>query len=423
MEKIAVLTTVFNHTSSPYFKTNWSIFLDFLDKNKLLPNLYVCEVLKPTETSIIKGSIAHNHYIVTNNSILWHKESAINFLLNKISNEYQYVLILDNDIVFQENNWYDKTLCLLQQHIMVQPFDSILYLDKKNKNIEYKNIGAAYDIINNRSINTGNPGIALAYHREYLNHTKGLFDLCLIGGGDIINILPFIYQTCPVNLTFWESTFKDCRGQIIDYIMRARDFLVKTKLKPIGYLSDNAAKHHFHGYWKHRQYDTRFNIIKNQYYNDCVFDRLDGFYEIKNNTFKNKINKFFNYRYSNNAKNKPQIICSNKYGTDSESVRWLGKNNIFYFENISKVKLTIEKNHKIDSLIIQHDDTQIDISDLLLKDKMILNIDNPNILSIYCDDSFTVNGDIRELSIFISNIEVIKDLSDSLEKYSLYDIL
>ena len=96
--------------------------------------------------------------------------------LKKLPDKYQYVLVIDNDIIFENTSWYNKILDLLKTNVMIQAFEQLLYLEKNGTDIEKTDRSMTAHAQHMLFINNGNPGMAVAYSRDYLDHMSGLFD-------------------------------------------------------------------------------------------------------------------------------------------------------------------------------------------------------------------------------------------------------
>lgn len=418
MNQLAILTTAFNHCNNPYFVNNWHKFLSNLTNQKLLEHLFVCEIL-PIDASSIIDHRDINHWVVRNNSILWHKESGLNYLLDRLPSRYDAVVVIDNDILIHNNEWYTQTLKLLDQHLIVQPYDTINYL-LSNHGVELTNSSAIKKSNNLLLMNDGNPGMMVAYRRSYLDYVGGFYDECLIGGADVVNLAPFFFNIA------WQILDAVCHNSIpnmINYIHKARS-LVKKISEPATFLDNSSISHLFHGYWKYRQYHERYNILKN-YSTNIDFKRNSlGFYETHNKNAQKQIESFFNQRILYATNNKPIITCSSKYGADSGSVLWLSPQATLNLQNIQQISLTVHNPHDLGSIEISIDNTEINISDLMThKQQVIVGHNSPQTISISADKVQNLPGDLRELGLLISHIKIISSGSSEYVDYPLSDVI
>jgi hypothetical protein len=418
--KFAIITTVFNHTNNPFFNKNWHEFISFLKKNNLLNDLYVCEILPHGTRSQITSSDYQNH-IIYNNYKIWHKECAINYLLDKIPDNYNKVLILDNDISFSNHNWVSNAYDMLDDYILVQLFDSVVYLLHDNSSIDYIDIGMIKNYIQTNNFPEGNPGLALGYDREYLHQNNGLFDSCLVGGGDIVNIAPFITSINDIYDKIPNCTFIDHQPKIKMYIDQAKDFLVKSSKKPYQYLNNNTVFHMFHGYRSYRQYADRFNIINNLMYSD-VATKSNKFYQIHNLSFINSCETYFSNRIYSSKETEPLIISSCKYGADSDTVFWLNKNTMLSIYNIKKIKIKIKNKFNFKKYKILINNQEYDAATTIDSGCIIIESYDPKNIQIICEENMIIPPDKRELCFFIQTVE-IQDYDNNIINYKLNNIL
>lgn len=422
MNNIAILTTTFNHTDNYYFKNNWKSFCEFINNSNLTQDLYICEILPDGSDSISILENA-NHYSIYNNSQIWHKESAINFLLTKLPDKYRYILLLDNDIIFENSDWYKKIQLSLDSYGMLQPFDTIKYLEANNKDIEKIDNSACYFCENNKCVaKEGNPGMAVLYSRDYLDHMNGLFDESIIGGGDILNIIPFFSHTHTIPIQIFEIICKDSILRYINYIFKAKLYIEQNKIKS-SYIKNSTVNHLFHGYLKDRQYSKRYDLINKRNLGEITKETDTGFYELIDENLHIAIKNYFNERQSLKYINKPKIITNSKYGCDNDNVLWLTPCDEIIFRDISKITIKLKKHHHLDNIKITINNNHINISTLLSTNEMILTINNPIKLEIYSENPPVIHNDDRKLGLLITEINVFNEISNRMETYPLCEVM
>ena len=135
-------------------------------------------------------------------SLLWHKESLINWAVARLPKSYKYIFWLDADVLFTNCEWLTDSVQVLQSHTIVQPFEFCVHLaqhsaspgldlcglEHYNSNRVLKSFGAAHAQGLSGNLNYyvhGHVGFAWGARREVLEAT-GLFDKALIGGADHI---------------------------------------------------------------------------------------------------------------------------------------------------------------------------------------------------------------------------------------------
>ena len=285
---MAILTTAFNHTDNQFFLDNWNTFTGGLEA--LYDIMFVSEVLPPGQRAI---ALSKNHAALYNDDKLWHKESAINYLIRQLPPKYEYVAILDNDIVMEDVRWYERARQVIRHCVMMQPFDIVRYMGISS--VEAINNSACYYNAGRSLMGHGNPGMAVIYEREYLDHMGGLFDECIIGGGDWLNAVPFFINTHDVQLPIIKATLcKDSVERYLAYLDRARRFISRSRYQAFDYLPGSTILHLFHGHLKHRQYNTRYNMINNYQLSQIAARGDNGLYQlIGPTTVVDHINQYF----------------------------------------------------------------------------------------------------------------------------------
>lgn len=430
MNNLAILTTIFNHSSdSETYKYNFNIFLNFIKECNLEENLHVCEILHDGQKPMDNEGLFHK-YTIFNNSPIWHKECGINYLLKNLDSKYCYVIVMDNDIVMNDHNWHFKLMNLLQDYLMVQPFKLIKYLGINNIGIDKYYHSFTYNLQNRIFDNEGNPGAIVAYNRSYLNYMDGLFDKCVVGGGDLINMIPFFYDIYPLPFYIFDTVFSDHKCEILDYINKGKTFIKNSKLKPSAYLEDIEAIHHYHGFVKHRNYADRYNLINQLDSINYIKKNTSGFYELIENSLEYSLRKDLEYFFINRQQTysykQPLIYNSNKYNIDGNSL-WLSDKNYINFRNIIKVRIHFLKTHKIQYAYFIFNGMPIDSGFMNESDEPILELNNPKSLIIDSDffipKDIGMNNDIRKLSFLIKKIEISTHDNLDYQEYRLQDIL
>lgn len=200
-----VIACYYNPHKSPYRK---QAFDKFYDKIKHLNHRIIELVIGDSEPDLDINSSNHitQHHT---DSLLWHKETILNNIIETLPKKFKYVFWLDADVEFENLDWLVDSVYLLENgYNIVQPFSHCLHLEKDEKPRELpkglleseipNNINKlvwrsfAYNHMTNKKLandldyNThGHVGFAWGSHRHILDKTK-LFDHALIGGADHI---------------------------------------------------------------------------------------------------------------------------------------------------------------------------------------------------------------------------------------------
>jgi len=424
MRKSAIITTLFNHIDNPYFFHNWQKFINSLKQHNLLEHLFVCEVL-PQDTQSMIDTSQLNHWTIYNNSYLWHKETAFNYLLSKIPNKYNAIIAMDNDIICKNNDWYDTTCNLLDNYVAVQPYATIEYLLHDNTNIDLIDCGIVNTCQTSSAMTAGNPGLLVAYKKEYLQHMGGFYDRCLVGGGDIINMLPFYVTTHAIPFDIFDMVTNDCVSSVVDYISRGKQFLQQQSCRYINYYSDNSITHLFHGYWSDRNYHNRYKILNTLNLQESFQKNSNQFYEIKQDSVHSQFKDFFHNRLSIFKNNSSIIVCSSKYKTDEDHVFWLKPQTTLSCYNIQNIEIVLNKQQDLGHIEIYINNEAINIETLMNSNQQTLTYSHPSIITINCEKKMQAPLDRRELGLFISSIRIIPttSMTDAWDVYKLKNIL
>lgn len=271
------------------------VYFNSAKSKRLLMNyLYVIEKFKlatiPTFTIEMyedSPEIADAIHVKTD-FILFQKERLCYLLEKHIPESYKKLLFIDSDLIFQNLNWYNELSQKLDTFNVVQPFEKGVWLDITYTKIVkvrapiilYKKLGY---IENEGGIGGYHPGFAWAFQRDWYRKI-GFFQYGILGCGDtfsstvILNYNNFKYQ---------------------DYMVPALEEYRTSIVEPpsVCFLKGNIY-HLWHGDQKNRQYSDRRTIFKNvKDIRDIIKVAKNGLFELKDNTYKKQIRKYFSNRF------------------------------------------------------------------------------------------------------------------------------
>jgi hypothetical protein len=261
-----IVACYFNPQKNPYRLEN---FTKFHDSIKHLNHQIVECVIGDDQPELPKSP---NITTVKATSLLWHKESLLNYAIAKLDRKYKYVFWLDADIIFTNKNWLVESVESLQINNIVQPFEYCVHLEKDMDTVdfdmthEYKKVSdpkyrhprmwrsfcancATTDLGDNENYDVhGHVGFAWGARREVLDAIP-LYDKALVGGADHIMAhaaAGHIPHTC-ITKSFTED---------IDAVNQwSREFYSVVRGK-IGYAKGDLF-HMWHGDLKNREYLKR----------------------------------------------------------------------------------------------------------------------------------------------------------------------
>jgi hypothetical protein len=143
--------------------------------------------------------------------LMWQKERLLNLGIAALPDDCEYVAWLDNDILFENDDWVAQTAALLAAHALVQPFERVCWLGPNQSRLtDDAPLGMgegcclpgmaasmAGSLTPRRDLldyqRHGHTGFAWAARRA-LVQGHGLYDRGIIGGGDLIMAHAFYHD-------------------------------------------------------------------------------------------------------------------------------------------------------------------------------------------------------------------------------------
>lgn len=184
-----VVTCYFNPCRYRSRRENFDLFMAGMEK--VGANVLVAELAVGDEDFELPES--DRVLRLRSNSILWHKERLLNIAVESLPADCRKVGWFDNDILFDDPRWLERTADALDRAMVVQPFSSCNWL--KRGETSFPASGVTYESFAHcfsrapsqaRSLGFhrhGHTGFAWAARRE-LFETCGLYEVCLSGNGD-----------------------------------------------------------------------------------------------------------------------------------------------------------------------------------------------------------------------------------------------
>jgi hypothetical protein len=240
---------------------------------------------------------------------IWHKENALNLLMNHICSEYpdaEYFAWVDADITFVRSDWAYETIQVLQHYDFVQMFSHAQDVGPKFEPIGSPHVGFLYAYCNdlpNQAKSTryvpygygadfAHPGYAWAARRSALDKTGGLLDVCILGSADHNMAMGLVDQM--------ERSIDQRLGEPYKEQMRIwGDRCVKHIKRNVGYVP-GMIMHHWHGRKADRQYRDRGKILVENNYNPHYDLKRDtqGLYQLteRSTKLRDDIRSYFRAR-------------------------------------------------------------------------------------------------------------------------------
>ena len=236
-----------------------------------------------------------NIFNTRSNSYMFYKENLINWLMPKIPEQYTKFFMMDCDLLFEKDTWYDDVSGLLDTHDIVQPFQTAIWLDSDLKSINLKKDSFAYIASKNEkiSLDKHDSGFAWAARRDFIQPI-GLFDLYILGSGDVI----FAFSALQ-NKYNWNITVNSLVKYHNEYYKLFNG--VKTTYYP------QNIYHLWHGSAYNRGKNTRYNDFNKlckdnnlEKKEDIFYVNSQGIYEFNETTSKELNEIILNYFKSRN---------------------------------------------------------------------------------------------------------------------------
>jgi hypothetical protein len=234
------------------------------------------------------------HLQLRANSEVWHKENALNLLIQRLPADAKYVAWIDADVKFNRPDWAQETMQLLQHYDVLQMFS---HAQDVGPNYEPLNTtpGFFYKWVTDRpdphepafmeqkstygyySLRSGqfwHPGFAWAAKKSALDKVGMLMDHAILGSADWHMATALVGQVHrSLNSGYSPAYVQLCR----EWQERAEQHIRRN----VGYLP-GLVNHLFHGAKRNRAYDQRWKFLAQAGYDPNVDLKRDwqGLYQL-----------------------------------------------------------------------------------------------------------------------------------------------
>jgi hypothetical protein len=269
-----IIVPYFNHTNAAINRTNLELCLRNLSVYKNSRVILVEGIWnKEAELQDFSDSV-YKHLKLELQSPIWVKENLINLGIQSLNGDWEYACWLDKDIYFLNPNWDVDTINKLKEYDIIQPWSRVQFLNKayeidmlrniettsvfiesfykcpdKEKEKGFLSYAKASELGYGRS---GHPGHVWAINRKFYEKIGGLFDKCIIGGGDSFMVVAMDGSFNIPHLGINEL-YKDFFQSYVNIIKGTK----------VGYI-EGTIIHYYHGEIINRNYYGRFNILNNK---------------------------------------------------------------------------------------------------------------------------------------------------------------
>lgn len=253
--KIAICTCYFNPAGYQTRRANFKLFADAAISQGA--ELWVAEAGTPGQWEVEERPGLRVERLEWRDA-LWQKERLLNWLIDRLPDDYRYVAWVDGDILFDDPSWIANARLCLRQHRICQLFTAAHWLNRylvperwwHKGPIERLSVPRAYELSKAQvNFGQGHPGFAWAARREVLREVGGLYDRHILGSGDTIMALGWYGWKDHVYLDRFTGPFKAAATRWVERTGR----IVRGD---VGYIPGNI-RHLWHGERINRDYDGR----------------------------------------------------------------------------------------------------------------------------------------------------------------------
>jgi hypothetical protein len=201
---------------------------------------------------------------------LWQKERLLNLALDHLPDACDKVTWLDADILLENDHWVRDTAKLLQEFVVVQPFDVAWWLPPGLQSPPSTLSGDEFvQIIHGLAhvqshpsrfpaTYSGHPGFGWAARRSLLDQYK-FYDRLVLGGGDVAMCWGMYDQLFRVPIRNWMTAF--CTPMQIADVSIWKDRFHTAVRASVSYVPGRVF-HLWHGALDDRQYHQRHLLLK-----------------------------------------------------------------------------------------------------------------------------------------------------------------
>ena len=123
MGDILGITTYFNPSKYKSKLKNYNKFFNNISKQGL--KLLCIEVAFDEQNFELTKDHADILVQLRGNSVLWQKERILNLAIERLPSDCHQVIWLDNDIIFENDDWLIEASLTLKKHKVLQPFQFV----------------------------------------------------------------------------------------------------------------------------------------------------------------------------------------------------------------------------------------------------------------------------------------------------------
>jgi hypothetical protein len=260
LSKFHVITMISNPVR---YKSRYTLYRQFKQHMEDAGvNFWTCELAFGARPFAITEAGDPHALQLRTSTELWHKENALNKMVERLPPDWKYVAFVDADIAFDNwrgpDAWYLETLHALQHHQIVQLFQTAIDYDPKGNVIKGGvHTGFAYAYVSGMKYGSSythwHPGFAWAMRRSAWDAMGGLIDFGVLGAADNHMAHAWIGRVL-------EGVNKDVSKAYTDRLLMYQEQCERYIRRDIGYVH-GTIRHYWHGKKKDRKYWDRWKIL------------------------------------------------------------------------------------------------------------------------------------------------------------------
>lgn len=225
-------------------------------------NFWTCELAFGHRPFEITSSSDPRALQLRTSTELWHKENALNLMVQRLPTDWEHVAFVDADVAFDNwrgpKAWYHETLHALQHHQIVQLFQTAIDYDPTGNVIKggvHTGFAFAYrsGMPYGKAYTHWHPGFAWAFRRDAFSGTGGLIDFGVLGAADNHMAHAWIGRVT-------EGVNPDVSKAYFDKLGDYQEQCERVIRRDIGFVN-GTIRHYWHGKKKDRKYWDRWKIL------------------------------------------------------------------------------------------------------------------------------------------------------------------
>ncbi len=248
-EEVAVVTVYFNPCGYRSRFENYVRFLDSMGRQQI--DVSTIEITAGLDSSQL--TYYPNVTTVQSSSVLWHKERAINRMVELLPAQFSKVAWVDCDLLWPRAGWLAEVSELLEDYPVAQLFSEIVLERPDGSDGLTRPSWAAARAAGDPRVNAMPPGGAWAARRELFSHFGGLYDRLLSGGADCLTAAAFDEDLNPPLL-------ERCNDAVTKDFQRWATPVARYVRGDVGCLNCTV-RHLWHGERENKQYRERMKTL------------------------------------------------------------------------------------------------------------------------------------------------------------------